>query len=47
MTVLFILLGLVVGGMIVGGLLAFLPSKALGDLERKFVSPTSTADKEK
>jgi len=35
MLYLFIALGLVVGGMLVAGLLAFLPSKALGDLEKK------------
>lgn len=46
LTVVFVLLGLVVAGMIIGGLLAFLPSKALGDIERKFTRPQSGGDKD-
>ncbi|MFN8392723.1 MAG: hypothetical protein U0136_20695 [Bdellovibrionota bacterium] len=37
MTLLFVALGLVVGGFIVGGIIAFLPSATLGQLERKIV----------
>ena len=40
LTIVFILLGLVVGGMIVVGVIAFLPSKTLGDLEKKIKSKT-------
>lgn len=44
MTYLFILLGLVVGAMLVGGILAFLPSKALGDLEKRVFAERKAAD---
>ncbi len=33
--VLFVLMALIVGGMIVVGIIAFLPSKTLGDIEKK------------
>jgi hypothetical protein len=35
MTFLFIALGLVVGSFLVGGIIAFLPSATLGELEKK------------
>lgn len=41
MTVLFVLLGLVVAAMLIGGILAFLPSQALGHIEKKIQSRSS------